>query len=352
MSGKDDSTQVAMLLSLCSRSVGAGTIIFIKLKSEAHRMRVIFGICGLKVAELHGDMTQARRIEALQSFRDGQVDYLLATDVAARGLDIIGVETVINYNLPPTLRQYVHRVGRTARAGNRGKAISFVKSDDKPLLKEITKHAQSGNAKTRTISSEVVEKFQAKLDNLQGDLKAVLQQEHEEMEMRKATEEATRADNMIKHHDEIFGRPRKKWFLTTQEKEDAKKEARAAVNRESGIVPKRKKEGEERKRKVDPSDPYKGMSRVKRRREQAREDSAQYRREHANDEVGDDGDAAPRAAAKKKKKKVSSGPAPLSDFQKELNRLEKEAKAAGTKVRLNKKKGAAKFKSKKRYSRK
>ncbi len=81
---------------------------------------------GFKVASIHGDKTQAQRQRALKQFRDSQVQALLATDVASRGLDIDNVTHVINYDLPETYEDYVHRIGRTGRANNTGSALSFV----------------------------------------------------------------------------------------------------------------------------------------------------------------------------------------------------------------------------------
>ena len=107
----------AVLAALLTRTCRDHAIVFIRTKYLCHRLHIVFGLIGLRVAELHGNMSQLQRLESLRSFRDGTVDILLTTDVAARGLDIVGVKTVVNFQLPDTLEQYIHRVGRTARAG-------------------------------------------------------------------------------------------------------------------------------------------------------------------------------------------------------------------------------------------
>jgi ATP-dependent RNA helicase DeaD len=81
---------------------------------------------GFKVAAIHGDKTQAQRNKALSLFKDGKVNILLATDVVARGIDIENVSHVINYDLPQTHEDYIHRIGRTGRADKIGQAITFV----------------------------------------------------------------------------------------------------------------------------------------------------------------------------------------------------------------------------------
>lgn len=100
-----------MLLALCSRTFASGrTIVFFSTKQRAHRMKILFGLGGLaSAAELHGDMTQAARLQSLEAFRRGEAAFLLATDVASRGLDILGVETVINFDAPKQLPAYLHR---------------------------------------------------------------------------------------------------------------------------------------------------------------------------------------------------------------------------------------------------
>ncbi len=92
---------------------------------------------GYPAAAIHGDLTQARREKVLGDFRSGKIKVLIATDVAARGLDIEGVNYVINYDIPESPESYVHRIGRTGRAGKEGKAITFVSSDEMHLLEAI-----------------------------------------------------------------------------------------------------------------------------------------------------------------------------------------------------------------------
>ena len=94
---------------------------------------------GVKAESIHGDKSQADRMKALEAFKAGELEVLVATDVAARGLDVAGVPCVINYDLPHNAEDYVHRIGRTGRAGASGEAISFVTSDDERLLGDIEK---------------------------------------------------------------------------------------------------------------------------------------------------------------------------------------------------------------------
>jgi len=82
---------------------------------------------------------QAQRLQSLEDFRKGKAAYLVATDVAARGLDILGVEGVVNFDCPRAISSYVHRVGRTARAGAKGLAVTLVEDSERKILKEVRK---------------------------------------------------------------------------------------------------------------------------------------------------------------------------------------------------------------------
>ncbi|XP_047326482.1 DEAD-box ATP-dependent RNA helicase 28 [Impatiens glandulifera] len=220
--------QEAVLLSLCSKTFSIKVIIFSGTKQAAHRLKIIFGLAGLKAAELHGNLTQAQRLDALELFRTQQVDFLIATDVAARGLDIIGVQTVINFACPRDLTSYVHRVGRTARAGREGYAVTFVTDNDRSLLKAIAKRVGS-KLKSRIVAEHSITKWSQFIEQMEDQVAAVLQEEREEMALRKAEMEVTKAENMIAHKDEIFSRPKRTWFVTEKEKRVVAKNAKAAA---------------------------------------------------------------------------------------------------------------------------
>ena len=114
-------------------------IVFTRTKHGANRVAENLGKDGLQAAAIHGNKSQGQRERALAAFRDGSVRILVATDIAARGIDIPGVSHVINYDLPNVSESYVHRIGRTARAGASGIAISLVEPDDRILLRDIEK---------------------------------------------------------------------------------------------------------------------------------------------------------------------------------------------------------------------
>ncbi|XP_011045063.1 PREDICTED: DEAD-box ATP-dependent RNA helicase 28 isoform X1 [Populus euphratica] len=226
--------QEAVLLALCSKTFTSKAIIFSGTKQAAHRLKILFGLSGFKAAELHGNLTQAQRLDALELFRKQEVDFLIATDVAARGLDIIGVQTVINYACPRDLTSYIHRVGRTARAGREGYAVTFVTDNDRSLLKAIAKRAGS-KLRSRIVAEQSIIKWSQIIEKMENQVADVLQQEREERAIRKAEMEATKAENMIAHKDEIFSRPKRTWFVTEREKMLAAKAAKqSSVEKEKG----------------------------------------------------------------------------------------------------------------------
>ncbi len=128
------------VLSRILQARGRGrTIIFARTKRTAARVAEDLGARGFATGALHGDLGQGAREQALRAFRNGKVDVLVATDVAARGIDVDDVTHVINYQCPEDEKIYVHRIGRTGRAGNSGTAVTFVDWDDLPRWRLIAR---------------------------------------------------------------------------------------------------------------------------------------------------------------------------------------------------------------------
>jgi ATP-dependent RNA helicase DDX47/RRP3 len=125
------------LTYLANEFLGRSTIIFVRQQAEAQRLSIFLRTLGLPAIPLHGGLSQSSRLGALNKFRSGSRQILVATDVAARGLDIPNVNVVINYDLPQDSKTYIHRVGRTARAGKSGQAISLITQYDFPVWTQI-----------------------------------------------------------------------------------------------------------------------------------------------------------------------------------------------------------------------
>jgi len=113
------------------------TLVFVRTKVRAERVCKALERVGIHSETIHSDKTQDERLEVMQRFREGLVHVLIATDVSARGIDIPNVDYVVNYDLPDKSENYVHRVGRTGRGNQRGNAVSFCSTEEKPILQEI-----------------------------------------------------------------------------------------------------------------------------------------------------------------------------------------------------------------------
>ena len=130
-------------------------IIFTKTKRGAYGLSRKLKNSGFNAKALHGDLTQPQRDRVTQGFRKDKINYLVATDIAARGLDIDGITHIINYNIPQETMQYFHRIGRTARMENEGTAITFVAYGEEEALADI-------KAKTSTRITELVTSIKVK----------------------------------------------------------------------------------------------------------------------------------------------------------------------------------------------
>ena len=129
----------ALLVHLVKSRDLRQVLVFTGTKLMANRLANELNRAGLQAGAIHGDKTQQERIKALDAFKHGEVRILVATDVAARGLDIEALPYVVNYDLPHNAEDYVHRIGRTGRAGARGEAISLVSEAENRYLEDIEK---------------------------------------------------------------------------------------------------------------------------------------------------------------------------------------------------------------------
>lgn len=129
--------QKAQLLSAILRSNTSQTLVFSRTKHGANNLVKKLAKDGVTAAAIHGNKSQAQRTKALDSFKQDLIQVLVATDIAARGIDIHQLESVINFDLPHVPEDYVHRIGRTGRAGASGLAISLVSSDERKQLRDI-----------------------------------------------------------------------------------------------------------------------------------------------------------------------------------------------------------------------
>ncbi len=135
----DDEDKGALVEFLIQMHPNEQTLVFTNTKLGASRLARWLERKGIKASAIHGDRTQQERMAVLESFRNGEVNVLVATDVAARGLHIEDLPLVINFELPYVAEDYVHRIGRTGRAGALGTAVSLYTEKDAKLLAEIEK---------------------------------------------------------------------------------------------------------------------------------------------------------------------------------------------------------------------
>ena len=222
----ENTDREAVLLHLVEKVATERCIVFFKTKVDCHRAAILLGVLGHKICELHGNMSQLERVQAFEDFRDNKHNIMLATDLAARGLDIKNLQYVINFELPRELTRYIHRIGRTARAGESGTCITIVNKDELAELKKMVKSTKDTLAALK-VTKEEVTASKERIYDAEQDISAIVDNEKVERELRIAEMEAEKAENMTKYREDIYSKPRREWVVSGKAKERIREEARA-----------------------------------------------------------------------------------------------------------------------------
>ncbi len=182
------------LVYLMNEFAGKTAIVFTRTVNETQRLAILLRTLGFGAIPLHGQLSQSNRFGALNKFRTGSREILIATDVAARGLDIPSVDVVLNYDLPLDSKTYVHRVGRTARAGKSGHAISLVTQYDVEVWLRIEAALGKKQKEYETVKEEVMV-FKARVEEAQRHARNEMKNLHEDRGKKGATLKGRRPAN-------------------------------------------------------------------------------------------------------------------------------------------------------------
>jgi len=220
----DPNDRDAAIVHLIENEIDKRAIIFFKTKRDCHRIAILLGVLGKKICELHGNMSQMERVQAFEDFREERHEIMLATDLAARGLDVKNLQYVINYELPRELTRYIHRIGRTARAGESGTCLTLATKEEAKTLKKMTKMTKD-NLSIRRISPEDLALSRVRIEGVSRDMQTIEDEERVERELRIAEMEATKAENMLKYREDIYSKPRREWVVSSKVKEQIRQES-------------------------------------------------------------------------------------------------------------------------------
>lgn len=217
--------RMSYLIALLQTNKRKRSIIFFNTKLDCHKAFVILKAFGLTAVELHSDIHQTNRLEALENFQSGKIDYLLATDVVGRGIDVEKVKCVINFQMPLHEDRYIHRIGRTARKGNMGHAITICNDNDRSIFKKLLK-AQKFELHPLVIANDEIKQVYSDLKSKQSSFNHELEEDAIDKELQLAEMQVDKAINKEKNLDEIKNRPKKQWYQTKTQKQELQKQIR------------------------------------------------------------------------------------------------------------------------------
>lgn len=163
---------------------GKKILVFVRTKVRAERVKKAMERVNLISDTIHSDKLQEEREKTMRSFRKGELSILIATDVSARGIDIPNVEYVINYDLPESSENYVHRVGRTGRGNQKGQAVSFYSKEEKPLLDEIENNLGKPISRISISKNDYLETVMA-TETKENDWKSLMNDQQDQLKNKR-----------------------------------------------------------------------------------------------------------------------------------------------------------------------
>ncbi len=221
--------RMSYLISLLKDKKKHRSIVFFNTKVECHKAFIILKRFNISAAEMHSDVVQSERILALENFQNNQIDYLLATDVIGRGIDVEKVKYVINFQMPIHAERYIHRIGRTARRGNLGNAITICNSVDRTIFKKLMK-IQKFPIDPLSIDNDEIKEVYKKIKSYFDDMKFQLEQDQIDKELSLTEMTVDKAINKEANLSDISNRPRKMWYMNSKEKKKKQEELHKEYN--------------------------------------------------------------------------------------------------------------------------
>ena len=212
--------RMAYLITIINKKKLNRTIIFFNTKQDCHKCILYFKKFGINsCTELHGNITQTERIKSLEEFQKGNVKFLMATDIAGRGIDIEKVKCVINFQMPLIGERYIHRVGRTARKGYVGEAITICDDKERLLIKKIFKIEKVDiSLKPIKVNNEEIKDMYKKIMKIKDEIDENILEEKTEKQFEMAEKDIEKTMNIKIHQKEIQNRPKKIWYESTKDK--------------------------------------------------------------------------------------------------------------------------------------
>ena len=217
--------RMSYLINLINKKKLYRTIIFFNTKSECHKSKLMLSKFNINsCVEINSNINQTERIKSLDNFQKGKVKFLLATDIAGRGIDIDKVRYVINFQMPLLTERYIHRIGRTARKGYIGESITICSEKDRSVLKKLLKKEKINiPLNFIKIDNKDIKSVYKKILDFKSDVDNDIINENCEKEIQLAERDVEKTINIKMYENEIKSRPKKKWFESKKDKKKREK---------------------------------------------------------------------------------------------------------------------------------